>query len=102
MCFKEARGMILDEKLNGLIQILKQSNHSQTQFELERLREQYAQGNISEQISALNALKSWCHPKALGDLRVMPISNKQWEKELGCFSKACTNRIKSLESKITG
>ena len=94
--------MILDEKLNGLIQILKQSNHEQAQFELERLRDQYAQDNISEQISALNALKSWCHPKALGDLRVMPISNKQWEKELGCFSKVCTNRIKSLKSKLTG
>ncbi|MDA0149558.1 hypothetical protein [Vibrio sp. LaRot3] len=94
--------MTLDEKLNGVIQILKESNHSQARLELERLREQYAQGNISEQISVLKALKSWCHPKALGDLRVMPISNKQWEKELGCFSKACTNKIKRLESKRTG
>ncbi|MGL1302047.1 hypothetical protein ACSTKJ_00600 [Vibrio parahaemolyticus] len=94
--------MTLDEKLNGVIQILQQSNHSHAQFELARLREQYAQGNISEQISALNTLKSWCHPKALGDLRVIPISDKQWEKELGYFSKACTNRIKSLESKRTG
>ena len=87
--------MTLDEKLNGVIHILQQSNHSHAQFELERLREQYTQGNISEQISALNALKSWCHPKALGDLRVIPISNKQWEKNL-----ATLVRHAPIESKV--
>jgi hypothetical protein len=89
--------MSLEEVINKIIEELKATNQLRAYDEIVQLDHCYACGTMIEKLSSLEGLTSWCHPKALGDLKVSNYSNEERLTLLANLSAKCNNERKQLE-----
>lgn len=89
--------MSLEELLNKIITELKDSDQLRAYDEIIQLYDYYDTGTLDEKISSLEALSNWCHPKALGDLKVLGHSNSEWFSLLSILNDKCKKKCKQLQ-----
>jgi hypothetical protein len=97
MCTGSFIKMSLEESLNELITELKVSSQLHAYDEIIQLYHCYNCGTLAEKIRSLEALADWCHPKALGDLKVSHYSNDEWFTLLSSVNSKCKKKRKHLQ-----
>ncbi len=89
--------MSLEELLKQIISELKASNQLRAYDEIEQQYNSYLCGTLVEKVSSLEALATWCHPKALGDLKVSNYSNDEWFSLLSKLCCKCKKKRQQLQ-----
>jgi len=93
--------MSLEQLIDKLLEELKVSNQPIAYDELTRLNNTYIDGSLSLKIISLEALSDWCHPKALGDLKVSNYTVGEWGSLLALIKVKCkkaSNKLKKLSA----
>ena len=89
--------MSLEEVIDKIVEELKTSNQSRAYDEISELYHCYTHGSLAEKMNCLEALNDWCHPKALGDLKVLNSTNDEWLNLLASLKSKCKKKSRQLQ-----
>jgi hypothetical protein len=89
--------MSLEKLIEKLLKELEVSNQPIAYDELTKLYNTYIDGSLSLKINSLEALSDWCHPKALGDLKVSNYTAGEWESLLVSIKVKCKKESSKLK-----